>query len=611
MHARARLSHAIASGRRHGLTVLAALLSLTALYVQPAAAEATTPATATAPLYWSSPIPVDPGLGFYGISCTSASLCVTADFSGDIATSTDPTQPGSWSLAPIAGLQATHTSEGGVSCVSTSLCVVVTPEEIVASTNPTGGSGAWTIAVPEVEAQAVSCASSTLCVAVGREGQVLVASDPTDGAAAWTATRIDGSNTIEGVSCSSPTLCAAVDDHGNVLTSTDPGGGVGAWTIAQLSSGPLYNVSCVAAELCFAAGPYGGKSFVSTDPTHAPGSWILTEGVDGSGGVSCAASTLCVAAQRDTNSGISDSAEPAGGTGAWHQGEPGNVGDRGVDGVSCPSTGFCLAAGEEGDVFASAPAHRLTVALLGSGAGYVTSTPISCPFDSCSHPGPRVIEPQPLTVIECSDANNVLMPDNDCALGFPVGDVTLTATPTGGSMFGGWSGACSGRSTCTVTMASDTAAYASFVPSVPAVKPTAIAHISRLRESNTMFAVARRSTALSGHTSGRRHVGTVFSFDLDEAATVRLAITTRRPGRRVGHVCRPAGRALHERPRCSRTVTIATLTRTARTGANAIAFTGRLGHRGLPPGHYEAVLSARDKAGTSARHALGFTILAG
>jgi hypothetical protein len=603
-HARARRLNRIPIGWPLSLAVLVALLALTVLCVQRAAAEA------TAPLYWSSPIPVDPESGFYGISCASSSLCVTADFSGDIATSTDPTQPGSWSLARIAGLQATHSSEGDVSCASTSLCVVVTRGEIVASTNPTGGSGAWTIAVPEVEVQAVSCASSTLCVAVGREGEVLVANDPTGGAGAWTAARIDGSNTIEGVSCASPSLCVAVDDHGNVLKSTNPSGGVGAWTIAQLSSDPLDNVSCVAAEICFAAGPIEGHSFVTTDPTDASPTWTLTDGVDGSGGVSCAASTLCVAAQHDTNSGVSDSAEPAGGTSAWHHGEPGNIGDRVVEGVSCPSTGLCLAAAE-GDVFASAPAHRLSVALLGTGAGYVTSTPISCPFDSCSHPGPRVIEPQPITVIECSDANNVLMPDNDCALGFPIGDVTLTETPAIGSMFGGWGGACSGHGACTVTMASDTTVVATFLPSIPAAKPATIAHISRLRESNSVFAVGRRSTALTGRTSGRHHLGTVFSFDLDGAATVRLAITTRRPGRRVGHICKPGGRAMHERPRCARTVTVATLTRSARTGANAIAFTGRLGHRALPPGRYQAVLTATDKAGTSSRHALGFTIVAG
>lgn len=42
--------------------------------------------------------------------------------------------------------------------------------------------------------------------------------------------------------------------------------------------------------------------------------------------------------------------------------------------------------------------------------------------------------------------------------------VTLTATPTNGSQFGGWSGACSGTGACTVTMNSDQNVTASFTP---------------------------------------------------------------------------------------------------------------------------------------------------
>ena len=588
---------------------LAALLVLLACSSQRAAAAT----MATAPLYWSSPVAVDPGSGFYGISCPSISLCVTADYRGNIATSTDPTAAGTWSLTNIEGLGLTMlgSSDGGVSCISTSLCVVVARGEIVASTTPTSGTAAWTIALPGYNPDTVSCASSTLCIAGGRDGRMLTASDPTGGTAAWTATQVDGKNTIEGVSCSSPALCVGVDDHGDVLTSTNPAGGADAWSVSRLSTSPLENVSCTASALCFVAGPIDGPSFVSTDPTDAPSSWTLTEGVDGSGGVSCATSTLCVAAQNDTNSGISDSADPAGGTNAWHHGEPGNVGGRLVDGVSCPSTGFCLATGEEGDVFVAAPAHRLSVSLLGSGAGAVTSTPISCPFDSCSHPGPRVIEPQPITEIECSDADNLLMPDNDCALGFPAGgEVTLSATPASGSTFGGWSGVCSGHGSCTVPMTGDTTAYATFVPFVAATRRARIARISLFRESNSTFAAAGGSTPLTGHTSQRRHDGTVFSFDLDETATVRLAITTTRPGRRSGHSCKRESRPLRHEPRCTRTVTIATLTRTAHTGANAIAFTGRLHRSALSPGHYEAFLTATDKAGTSPRDFLGFKIVA-
>ena len=40
--------------------------------------------------------------------------------------------------------------------------------------------------------------------------------------------------------------------------------------------------------------------------------------------------------------------------------------------------------------------------------------------------------------------------------------VTLTATPASGSTFTGWSGMCSGKNSCTVTITADTAVNANF-----------------------------------------------------------------------------------------------------------------------------------------------------
>jgi len=77
--------------------------------------------------------------------------------------------------------------------------------------------------------------------------------------------------------------------------------------------------------------------------------------------------------------------------------------------------------------------HTLSVTKTGSGSGTVTSTPegISCGAD-CSQ----------------SYAEDT--------------DVTLTATPAGGSSFSGWSGACSGTSPCTVTMSASRSVTAGF-----------------------------------------------------------------------------------------------------------------------------------------------------
>jgi uncharacterized repeat protein (TIGR02543 family) len=79
-------------------------------------------------------------------------------------------------------------------------------------------------------------------------------------------------------------------------------------------------------------------------------------------------------------------------------------------------------------------AQTLTVTLNGAGTGGVTSSDggINCGAD-CSEVYPR---------------NRV---------------VTLTATPTNGATFQGWTGACSGTSpTCTLTMSTNRSATAKF-----------------------------------------------------------------------------------------------------------------------------------------------------
>jgi len=78
----------------------------------------------------------------------------------------------------------------------------------------------------------------------------------------------------------------------------------------------------------------------------------------------------------------------------------------------------------------------LTVNFLGSGTGTVTS---STSGFSCSS-----------TAISCVDS-------------FPSGTtVTLAATPVAPSTFGGWSGGCTGTSTCVLLLQSDTIVTATF-----------------------------------------------------------------------------------------------------------------------------------------------------
>jgi hypothetical protein len=60
---------------------------------------------------------------------------------------------------------------------------------------------------------------------------------------------------------------------------------------------------------------------------------------------------------------------------------------------------------------------------------------------------------------------------------------------------------------------------------------------------------------------------------------------------------------------CTRTVTIATLTRSGHVTVNRVAFTGRIGGKALKTGRYRAVFTAIDPVGASPSRSLSFTIV--
>jgi hypothetical protein len=108
---------------------------------------------------------------------------------------------------------------------------------------------------------------------------------------------------------------------------------------------------------------------------------------------------------------------------------------------ACSGTGACsVTMTQDAAVTATFTlvSHTLTVARSGSGSGSVLSSPAG---------------------ISCGTT---------CAASFAYGStVTLTASPGPGSTFTGWSGACSGTGTCTVTVLSDTSVGAGFAAKPP------------------------------------------------------------------------------------------------------------------------------------------------
>jgi len=111
--------------------------------------------------------------------------------------------------------------------------------------------------------------------------------------------------------------------------------------------------------------------------------------------------------------------------------------------------------------------------------------------------------------------------------------------------------------------------------------------------SRKVFAVGVAPTAL---TAKRHKRGTVIRFTLSEAASVKVAIRRAAPGRRRGARCVKPTAKLRRAKRCTRYVLKGTLQRSGKAGANAVAFSGRLGKRALGPGRYRAIITATDLA---------------
>jgi hypothetical protein len=257
-----------------------------------------------------------------------------------------------------------------VSCASASLCVATAygssePGAIVTSTDPTGGAATWKTSLVEPSNEegwyALTCRSvptRSLCVAVDSNQNILTSTHPTNGPGAWKAQLHAPVDDHIDVSCPDLSLCVVGASDG-LLYSTLPTGGRRAWKSTSLFSGgnSLSAVSCPSASLCVAfGGPIARQSvFTSRRPTGGPPAWMRRSvpfevGAAGTGALSCATQTLCVALVGD---GLAASTNPTGGSRAWHIVRvelPTN--DR-LSTVSCPSQSLCVALTLNGEVLTS------------------------------------------------------------------------------------------------------------------------------------------------------------------------------------------------------------------------------------------------------------------
>jgi hypothetical protein len=116
----------------------------------------------------------------------------------------------------------------------------------------------------------------------------------------------------------------------------------------------------------------------------------------------------------------------------------------------------------------------------------------------------------------------------------------------------------------------------------------------------------------AGHHK-RRHppIGTTFSLTLDQPAIVSFGFARSARGRRVHGKCVRVTKHDRRKPRCTRTVSVATLRVSAPAGRDTLSFQGPVTRsRRLHPGHYRVTITASNSAGQrSAATTLSFTVL--
>lgn len=227
-----------------------------------------------------------------------------------------------------------------ISCASTSLCVAVDDAgNAFVSTSPLSGTWSGSLVDPQLDAYDWPCVHCIRGV-VGQNG--------------WIAGTFWGSSGLVDVSCPSVSLCVAVDADGNVVSSTDPAAGADAWTVDKVDGDHVIRaVACPTASFCV-AGDTDGNILTSTDPAGDALSWDVTPTRPGRQitEIDCPTVSRCFA----TDSGMGGAtflatSAPAGGSSAWSTVR--DLYDYAGAGMSCPSVSLCVVNSGDGTVLSS------------------------------------------------------------------------------------------------------------------------------------------------------------------------------------------------------------------------------------------------------------------
>ncbi len=193
---------------------------------------------------------------------------------------------------------------------------------------------------------AVSCATTTECVAVGAtsvDGTGVVV--PITNGVPGSPLMVDGTKGLDGVSCPTTTFCEAVGAGAGSGVAVPVNSGKPGLPVAVAGTVALNGVSCPTGPLCEAAGRSATQGYVVTltNPTDAL-PVVPVAGTTSVNGIDCANNSSCQVVASTSNGSYNDvvATVTTGTPGAFKVVPPGT---STFSGISCPTTVTCVAVG--------------------------------------------------------------------------------------------------------------------------------------------------------------------------------------------------------------------------------------------------------------------------
>lgn len=332
-----------------------------ALAVVIAIASGAQVATAQESFRWSSARSLSSSSDLTDISCVSPSYCVAVGAARRDKRGVAFISSNASSRSPVWKRVGLPHALDRLTCLSARLCVGVSDSVIVTTSDP-GTPSAWITQLdhPRDELHDVSCASSTLCVVSG-QGGVWTTANPEGGASAWTHTALvkpASTASLRAVDCSPEGLCAVgAAQSPRVFVSRRPTDGAAAWRATRLprASG-VTTVACAGTGYCI-AGTTGAQMFQATNVSSASPWRLRFQGplayTAYPGQATCILPGRCVvpAARFERPLEVWTSRANAWTRTTVRRFNPETTKFGGVEfGVSCPTLRFCMIVGQRGVV---------------------------------------------------------------------------------------------------------------------------------------------------------------------------------------------------------------------------------------------------------------------